>query len=152
MDALFRIVMEGALMKLRVSQSLLSGVATIAFASFASASPLYVGTQQGCNEGIVGTDPNLMGCTTAPYGNTGPRRYSTVPLFSGLTPGVNAGMVSTHPDFLGGRTRFIDYALLNGDPSKRLYVGTTADCNQGFVTNDPNFLGCETAFIGYANP
>lgn len=103
-------------------------------------------------KGIVTTDPNLMSCATAPYGNTGPQRYSTVPLFSGLAPGVNAGLVSTHPDFLGGTTRFINYALLNGDPGKPLYVGKAADCNQGFVTNDPNFRGCETAFIGYANP
>lgn len=103
-------------MKLRVMQLLLVAFATCAFAPIASAtSALYVGTQPGCNLGIIGTDPNLLGCTTAPYGSTGPQRYSRTPLWSGLTPGVNAGLVSTHPDFLGGATRFIEYALLMGD-------------------------------------
>jgi hypothetical protein len=144
--------MEDTLMKLRVSQSLLFIFAASAFASLATAAPLYVGTQQGCNAGIITTDPNFRGCTTAPYGSTGPQRYSRIALFSGVTPGVNAGIVSTYPDFLGGASRFIDYSLLNGDRTKPLYSGATEGCNWGYVTNDPNFLGCDTSFIGYANP
>lgn len=144
--------LEDTDMKVRVVPALLFSIATCAFASIASAaSTLFVGTTPGCNQGIVTTDPNLMGCSTAPYGNPGPQRYSTVALFSGLTPGVNAGLVSTYPDFLGGTTRFIGYAVLNGDPTKRLYGGAVEGCNKGYISNDPNFRGCATSFIGYAN-
>jgi hypothetical protein len=143
--------LEGTHMKFRTLSVLLFVVVTSAWAAAASASGLYVGTQPGCNEGIVTTDPNLMGCSTAPYGSPGPQRYSTIALFSGLTPGVNAGLVSTYPDFLGGTTRFIGYAVLNGDPTKRLYGGAVEGCNKGYISNDPNFRGCATSFIGYAN-
>ncbi len=142
---------EETQMKLRLIQLLMFLAGTSALASIASATPLYVGIEPGCNLDIVTTDPNLMGCPTAPYGHTGPQRYSTVPLFSGLTAGVNAGLVSTYPDFLGGTTRFINYALLMGDPTKRLYSGAVEGCNRGYITSNPNFRGCATSFIGYAN-
>ncbi len=34
--------------------------------------PLYVGTQGGCNAGVVSTNPTHLDCTGAPLGMTAP--------------------------------------------------------------------------------
>ena len=114
---------------------------------------LYVGSQQGCNAGVVTNSSRHLNCATTPIGSTVGRERSGggAPIYVGTTAGLNAGVVTTASNHLGGRTREIGYLLRSGG-RQRLYVGTQPGCNAGIVTTSSNHLNCSTQEIGSTAP
>ncbi len=112
--------------------------------------PLFVGTQPGCNEGVTSVDRQFMNCQTQPIGSTvRTSRNAETPLYVGLTPGINADIVSTNAQHNGGKTRPIGYLTTAEFGGTQMYVGLQHGCNQGIVTSSPQHNGCATQPIGW---
>ncbi|MDD3302828.1 MAG: prepilin-type N-terminal cleavage/methylation domain-containing protein [Candidatus Gracilibacteria bacterium] len=109
--------------------------------------PLFVGTVQNCNAGVVSTNKNHLNCSTQFIGYSA--NSGVVPLYLGTVQNCNAGVLTTNPNHLNCSTRFVGYAKSTGDV--QLYVGTAQNCNEGVVTTNPNHLNCSTTPIGYVS-
>ncbi|MES0039677.1 hypothetical protein NKJ74_31400 [Mesorhizobium sp. M0046] len=119
---------------------------------------LYVGTQAGCNEGIITLDQNFLNCTTAKFGYTiddadAKPEGNFIELFAGVTPTKNDGYVSPDRNHKNGATTSIGFLSVPAIPhGVRLYSGSQSDCNDGEATPNNMHKNCTTRELGYALP
>ncbi len=110
--------------------------------AYVQQTPLYVGRDPGVNEGIVTTDPHLLGGNTNSVGFSIDDASAQPPgqfrqLYVGTSPQINLDIVTTDANYRNGGTTPIGQLSHQPIPGgTKLYVGTTAGVNQGRVTNN----------------